>query len=45
MTRVLKVKMVGGREFSPRFATDSVAYLINQEAARRMGLANPWGNR
>jgi cell division protein FtsX len=43
MTEVLKVKMVGGREFSPRFATDSVAYIINQEAVRRMGLRNPVG--
>ncbi|MBD0259561.1 MAG: ABC transporter permease [Cytophagales bacterium] len=43
MTEVLKVKMVGGRAFSPRFATDSVAYLINEEAARRMKMANPVG--
>jgi ABC-type lipoprotein release transport system permease subunit len=43
MTEVLKVKMVEGREFSPRFATDSAAFIINQEAARRMGFANPVG--
>jgi putative ABC transport system permease protein len=35
--------MVEGREFSPEFGGDSLACIINQTAARRMGLEEPVG--
>ncbi|MGA0559799.1 ABC transporter permease [Larkinella sp. VNQ87] len=38
---VLKAKMLAGRDFSPAFATDSVGYIINEQAARRIGYKNP----
>lgn len=37
------VKLVQGRDFSPKFASDTVALMINQAAVRRMGLAHPVG--
>jgi predicted permease len=43
MADALKVKMRAGRDFSPKFATDSAGYIINEEAARRMGYRNPVG--
>ena len=49
----LQIEMVEGRSFSEAIATDAdTAYVINQEAARQMGLENPvgtpfgfWGNK
>ncbi|WP_225309634.1 ABC transporter permease [Larkinella humicola] len=41
-TKTLKVK-VAGRDFSRDFATDSVSYLINKTAARRIGYRDPIG--
>jgi predicted permease len=43
MVDALKVKMRAGRDFSPAFATDSSGYVINEEAARRIGYKNPVG--
>jgi putative ABC transport system permease protein len=41
--QTMKIKVVAGREFSRAFPADSSNYLINEEAARRMGMANPVG--
>ncbi len=41
--KVLKIKFLEGRDFSPRFGTDSTNYLINQAAAKRIGYQNPVG--
>lgn len=43
MAKVLKVKMVDSRDFSPDFATDSVGYVINERAAQQIGYQNPIG--
>jgi len=40
--KVMKVHLVGGRDFSPDFA-DSSNYLVNQMAARRMGYKDAVG--
>ncbi len=39
----LNLKIVAGRDFSRDFSTDSMAVLINEAAAKYMGLANPVG--
>ena len=39
----LNLKIMAGRDFSREFATDSNAVLINETAAKYMGLANPVG--
>jgi hypothetical protein len=39
----LKLKLLDGRDFSRNFATDSTGYLINETAARAMGLEDPVG--
>ncbi len=41
--KTMKIKLLNGREFSPNFPTDSTNYLINEEAARRMGMKDPVG--
>jgi putative ABC transport system permease protein len=41
-TKTLKVK-VSGRDFSKAFSTDSVSYLINETAVRRIGYKDPIG--
>ncbi len=38
-----QMKLEEGRSFSQQFATDSVNYIINEEAARRMGIGSPVG--
>jgi len=45
LVRTMDLKMVAGREFSPAFGTDSVGYLLNEEAARRIGYKDPIGKR
>jgi len=40
-TRTAGLKLVEGRDFSPAFGADSSACLINQTAARKMGLKEP----
>ncbi|MBO0948395.1 ABC transporter permease [Fibrella forsythiae] len=39
----MKVKLLDGRDFSKNIVTDTTNYLINEEAARRMGMKNPVG--
>jgi predicted permease len=41
-TKTLKVK-VKGRDFTPGYGLDSVSYLINETAARRIGYQQPIG--
>lgn len=41
--KTMKIKLLGGREFSKSFVTDSTNYLVNEEAARRMGMKEPVG--
>ena len=52
LAKSLKVKLLQGRDFSPNFTTDSVSYIINEQAARRIGYKNPidqpltfWGKK
>jgi putative ABC transport system permease protein len=40
-----QMEMVSGRFFSERLATDSAAYVINESAARAMGMHKPVGKR
>jgi putative ABC transport system permease protein len=40
----MKARMVQGREFSKDFATDSVAYILNQAAVKKMAFKNPLGH-
>ncbi len=37
------MEMIEGRPFSVEFATDSVNFIINEEAVRRMGISDPVG--
>jgi putative ABC transport system permease protein len=42
--KIMKLKLVEGRDFSPAIATDSTqAYLINEEAAKEMNMPHPIG--
>ena len=41
--RTMNVQMISGREFSKAFATDSVAYILNEEAVRKIGFKQPIG--
>lgn len=41
--KTMKINLLAGRDFSKSFATDSVNYLVNEEAARRMGMKDPVG--
>ena len=48
----IKLKMVAGRDFSRDFPTDSLGYIINETALKRIGYTNPigkpftmWGNK
>ena len=43
MIKVLGFDLIDGRYFSPDHATDSTNYIINEEAARRMGMEQPVG--
>ncbi|RIV17256.1 ABC transporter permease [Fibrisoma montanum] len=39
----MKIKLLDGRDFSKNVVTDSTNYLVNEEAARRMGMKSPVG--
>ena len=39
----LKLQVVQGRDFSKDFATDSVAYILNEAAAKKIGYKDPIG--
>ncbi len=41
--KTMKIKLLDGRDFSKSTITDSTNYIINEEAARRMGMKNPVG--
>ncbi len=43
--KTLNIKIVQGRDFSRDFGTDSVGYLINEAAMRRIGYKDPIGKR
>jgi ABC-type antimicrobial peptide transport system permease subunit len=42
-TETFHMEMAEGRTFSQQFSTDTVRYIINEEAARRMGINSPVG--
>jgi predicted permease len=37
------IKLKDGRDFSPAFSTDTSNYIINEEAAKKMGMKDPVG--
>ncbi|UCH62033.1 MAG: ABC transporter permease [Fidelibacterota bacterium] len=39
----MKMELIGGRNFSPEFASDSAAFIINEAVARRFGWEDPVG--
>ncbi|MDR6196065.1 ABC transporter permease [Siphonobacter sp. SORGH_AS_0500] len=41
--KTLGIKLLAGREFSPKYATDSGAVLVNRAAAQLMGYKDPVG--
>jgi putative ABC transport system permease protein len=48
----MKLKMVDGRDFSKDFITDTMGYILNETALKRIGYTNPigksftmWGNK
>lgn len=43
--KTFSMQILEGRDFSPEFISDSSAILINEEAARQMGLTDPLGKR
>jgi putative ABC transport system permease protein len=45
LVKSMGLQMVAGRDFSPAYGTDSVGYLLNEEAAKRVGYKDPIGKR
>jgi putative ABC transport system permease protein len=45
LVKSMGLQMVAGRDFSPVYGTDSVGYLLNEEAAKRVGYKDPIGKR
>jgi ABC-type antimicrobial peptide transport system permease subunit len=43
--KTLGLELADGRDFSPDFASDSSAFLVNEAAVEAMGLGNPVGSR
>ncbi|WP_373519917.1 FtsX-like permease family protein [Pricia sp.] len=43
LMEMLDIPVTNGRSFSPKFATDTLNYLVNEEAVKAMGLENPIG--
>jgi len=43
--KAFSMEVIEGRDFSPEFISDSSAILINEEAARQMGITEPLGKR
>ena len=41
--KTMKIQILAGREFSREYLADSTNYIINEEAARRMGMKQPIG--
>ncbi len=42
-TKTMDIKMLQGRDFSKDFATDSVGYILNEEALKKIGYKDPVG--
>jgi hypothetical protein len=45
LVKTMDLHLAAGRDFSSAFGTDSVGYLLNEEAARRIGYKDPIGKR
>ena len=45
LAKTLKLKFVEGRDFSPAYATDSVGYILNEAALKKIGYKHPIGRR
>lgn len=43
--KTLKLELVAGRDFSKEYVTDSVGYLLNEEALKKVGYKDPIGRR
>ena len=43
--KTMGLQLKEGREFSPAYGTDTVGYLLNEEAAKRIGYKDPIGRR
>jgi hypothetical protein len=43
--KTMGLQLKEGREFSPAYGTDTVGYLLNEEAAKRIGYKDPVGQR
>jgi putative ABC transport system permease protein len=43
--KTLNIKILEGREFSKDFPTDTVGYIINEEALKKIGFKKPLGSR
>ena len=43
--KTMQIPLVSGRSFSREYASDSTSYMINQTAARLMGMKNPVGKK
>lgn len=44
-TKTMRLQLAQGRDFSKDFATDSVGYVINEAALKRIGYKDPIGKR
>ncbi len=43
--KTMNIKILKGREFSKDFPTDTVGYIINEEALKKIGFKKPLGSR
>ena len=43
--KTMGLQMKEGRDYSPAYGTDTVGYILNEEAARRIGYKEPIGKR
>jgi putative ABC transport system permease protein len=43
--KTLKLKLIDGRDFSKDFVTDTVGYLVNEAALKKIGYKDPVGKR
>ncbi|HLI92253.1 MAG TPA: FtsX-like permease family protein [Puia sp.] len=43
--KTMGLQILSGRDFSPAFGTDTVAYILNEEAAKRLAYKDPIGRR
>ena len=42
-TKTMGIRMLNGRDFSKDFPTDTVGYILNEQALKKMNLKNPVG--